>query len=158
MKALLFTLAACSAVPVAPHVLLVTDRELPEYLMGASGWDPLGFQFTDQDTGMPECEIDWWNTGKTDCQISIGLVRDPFLRARYGTNAMADQMSRTITIDSSVTDQFALLIASAHEFGHLILQSGTHTKTGIMAGISYIMSEDDYALACETIHVCETIP
>ena len=156
---LLLALLGCStSAPQAPSVFVipVNTPMLDEYLAGADAWEPLGFAPTTTDAGLPECGTDWWSTGLVDCQISIGIVRDPFLRAKQGTNAMADQMTRTITIDSSVTEKFALLDASAHEFGHLLLQTGTHTKTGIMSGETFVMNSDDYALACQTIHICVT--
>lgn len=153
---LLLALVACSARPPAPvvHVVLDANDKTPSetYLNAARGWDPLGFDFTTEATGMPECARDWFKTGDVDCEITVYIYRVPGLVESAGTAALND--NGTISIDAKL-DGDALDNAVAHEIGHTVLNTGTHTKGGIMGGVSDRMWDVDYKLACETINICE---
>lgn len=144
-------LVACSTPrPHAPYVHLVVPNggpQLPAYLEAASAWEALGFTFGFADSGRTECDVAWWSERVPACQLTIGVIRDPQLRAVYGTNAMA------FLIDAALTG-YTLLIAVAHELGHVLLYTPEHTKTGIMSGGSVALDAADRALACRTIRRC----
>lgn len=153
----LLLLVACTSRPPAPMVHLVIDHDndaTPDevYLNAARGWEPLGFDFAVEATGMPECARDWFKTGEVDCEITLYLYRVPNLVESAGTSALND--NGTISIDTKLTGD-ALDNAVAHEVGHTLLNTGTHTKGGIMGGVSDRMWDVDYKLACETINICE---
>lgn len=151
MKTLLVTLALLSgcleSLPEAPYVRLVAEESDPLYLEGARAWEPLGFKFGFEESGLDQCSLSWYLDDYSPCEITIGL-----LRATEPTRSYRDQ--RVMIIDSRIMDTFGLLRAVAHETGHIILNTSKHTSNGIMAGTSFFMSEDDYALACETIGIC----
>lgn len=149
---LLLVLLGCAAEPPAlPHVVLVDAQELDAE--GASAWAELGFRFDGEVT--PECARRWYDEPRElECTITIGFVRDPLLRERVGTNAMSNRDTRTVTLDAELVDTFELLIAGAHEVGHIVLDTPTHTAGGVMGGADWRLHDVDRELACETIGVC----
>jgi len=154
-------LTACAAdrpsAPVVRFVLEASDTTDPAiYLDAASGWNPLGFDFTTEPTGLPSCNAHWFDEGQTDCEITIYLFRVPTLIESAGTAALSDRAARTINIDSSVTG-FELSIATAHETGHIVLDTATHTAGGIMGGADDRMWPVDATLACQAIHICVSL-
>ena len=90
-----------------------------------------------------------------DCEITVSVIRDPLVRVRSGSDAYSVLDDNAVYIDPSVVDPYELAVACAHEFGHILLQTTTHTPTGIMSGFDDVLSADDRALACATIHLCE---
>lgn len=152
--------AACSSEqrPHAPYVHIVLDRDndlTPDsaYLNSAEGWCPLGFDFGTEPSGMPTCDRHWYENGATDCEITVYLFRVPQLATNAGTQALTDPDTRTISIDSSL-DGWKLAVATAHEVGHIVLDTPTHTQGGIMGGDDDRMWDVDKRLACQTIHIC----
>ena len=160
MRYVLLALALIGCVadrPLAPSVRLVAadNSELAAvYVEAARAWSPLGFDVALDDSGQVECGRHWYRDGETDCQITIGFVSDPQLRARRGTNAMTDRDARTVTIDASLTSYSALMYAVGHESGHVLLDTSEHTKGGIMGGDSWAMEQVDRDLACRVIGIC----
>ena len=155
---LLSALVACTKPTppriVMPHVRLTGTVE-PFMLDGARGWTPLGFTFSTEDTGLPVCARYWYRAGGSrHCQLEIFILRDPALIERRGTDAMANRDSRVITLDARLIDRDALRIAAAHEVGHIVIDTPTHTKGGIMGGASRYMNATDRALACTSIGIC----
>lgn len=155
---MLCTITACGATsetPEAPYVRLVV-QDAPQdhaYVQAVSAWAPLGFEVGFEDSGMVECDFTW-PSETTDCQITIGIIRDPLLREKEGTNALSDRTGRFMKIDSEVTDPFGLAIAVAHEAGHILLDTAEHTQGGIMGGADCVMHDVDKELACRTIGIC----
>ena len=151
---LVLLLAACQERPTAPCVRLVGDVASTD-IQAAAAWEPLGFDFSVDDSGLPECDQNWYQPGHDRaCQITIGIRRDATLRARRGTNAMTDRAARLITIDSSVVELIPASIAMAHEVGHVVLDTAEHTQGGIMGGASNALSQVDRDLACRAIGIC----
>lgn len=169
---ILATLAACADPPHAdnPVVVLVHDGEpRPEYLDGARAWEPLGYRFhlaSDEEVVLsggqlaPECGRQWYDRGCRDCQLTIGIVVDPLLLERLGSDAAADREARAVLLDDRLLESDTeaasryLQIAVAHEVGHIVLDTPLHTDGGIMGGASAEMREVDYQLACDTINTC----
>lgn len=154
-------LAACADRPAAPVVWIRDPGGDPtlhaEYLNAAAGWAPLGFDFTFDDPGLPACADTThraWRAGDpTDCEIVVWLFRVPNLVASDGTRALYDPAGHAINIDDSLTG-WELDKATAHEMGHAVLATGTHTNGGIMGGADDRMWDVDRALACTAIGVC----
>lgn len=153
MKAfvLVLLLVGCVERPAAPAVQLVTDRA--EDVAGVDAWAPLGFDVALEDSGLPECGYGWYDEGDTDCQLTIGVHHVPNLRERAGSNARSFRDQRLIEVDSRL-DTFGLLYALSHESGHILLDTKIHTAGGIMGGSTYVLTDVDRRLACETIHIC----
>jgi len=146
-------LAACVADrPSAPAVRLITT--LTDSVVGVSAWEPLGFDVSANDSELPECAYTWYRTKTTSCQITIGIVIDPLLREHTGTLALSYRDQRTIVLDDDIREREALLVAVAHESGHILLDTPKHTSRGIMGGTSWHMWDEDRTLACETIDIC----
>lgn len=156
MKFTLLFLTACAARPAAPVVYVQDPGGDPslhaQYIAAAEGWSPLGFDFTFDDPGLPEC-THWAAGDNPDCQIVAWLFRVDGLAGDEGTQASFDPSTRAINIDTSLTG-WRLDVATAHEFGHLVLQTGEHTQGGIMGGVDDRMWGVDRALACKSIGVC----
>ena len=150
-------LAGCAERPEAPAVHVITldgSDVLPVYVQGAAAWSPLGLDASTESSGLPECGLSWYVFGELQCEITIGIRRDPLLRESRGTNALSSRPERTITIDSDLTDPYALEIAIAHEAGHILLDTAEHTRGGIMGGASLSMADVDRELACRAIQIC----
>lgn len=155
----LAVLSSCTGRPAAPAVRLITDD--PRDVDGVSAWEPLGFDVSLEDSGLVECDLGWYvpNEGTEipesgiDCQITIGVRRVPILRERAGTNARSFRDQRLIELDPRL-DTFGLLYALSHESGHILLDTKLHTQGGIMGGSTYVLTDVDRELACETIHLC----
>lgn len=142
--------------PVAPAVHVVAPEGLlPEYLDGASGWAPLGFDVSGESSGLVECQRRWYasQSDTRDCQLTIGVVVEPGLIERTGSDAAASREFRTVFLDDSLAGE-RLLQAVAHEAGHILLDTPRHTQGGIMGGVSYTMWDVDRELACETLGIC----
>lgn len=156
---LIALLAACSTTdrPAAPYVHLELVKQTPpmaEYLAGAGVWEPLGFDFGYTDSGLPECQPNWYQPGQSaDCQITITLVRWEHLQEQYGTTALSDRHLRTMAIDTR-EEGSSLQLAISHEVGHIILNTEDHSQGGIMGGSSLTLTQTDIAFACAHIHIC----
>lgn len=152
--ALLVVLVGCadpSGPPSGPPVAIIpvdTDP-LPEYIAGPRAWEEIGF-VVGGPTDLSECPRRWYETGETDCQISITVVRG-YTRERYGSDAVSDIQTRGIFVDFRYTDPNLLLVAMAHEAGHILLDTREHTLGGIMGGATATVTPQDRELACSTI-------
>lgn len=147
-----FCCVACAADTLLPHVVLVDGQD--ELADGARAWRELGFRF--DGAGARECFRRWYDEPRElECNITIGFVRDPLLRERMGADAMSNRDTRTVTVDADVTDSFELLIAGAHEVGHIVLDTPDHTVGGVMGGADWSLHDVDRELACSTIGVCQ---
>jgi hypothetical protein len=152
-------IAACgdNLRPDAPLVQLVPwpGQEIEQaYVDGARAWEPLGFDIQLKDDGLVECARRWYATGDTDCQITIGVKRDPLLREREGTDALSNRADRYVVLDGELTDYFRVITAIAHEVGHILLDTPEHTRGGVMGGSSWVLEPVDYELACRSIGIC----
>jgi len=123
---------------------------------GASVWVRLGFRsFVEYVPHLPECPRDWYRRGATECQITIGVVRDQELLTRDGVDGMADRDRHEIIVDGRWSG-WNLTALLAHEVGHIILNTGRHLTPGAVgvmaaAGAEWQPTRADEALACETI-------
>lgn len=141
--------------PSLPEIRITAiegQEQLTEYQDGALVWSALGFSVGNSD--LPECERRWYETGNAECAITILVTRDPLLRERTGTDALSNRTDRTVAIDSELTNEYNLIVAVAHEVGHIVLDTPKHTQGGVMGGASARLERVDYELACSTIHVC----
>lgn len=130
---------------------------LAEYGDGARAWEPLGFTVEADELGAvaeDECPRRWYESGEYDCTITVGVFRDPQLLARHGTLASSDRAARSIAIDTSVVGSYDLVLAMAHETGHIVLDTPEHTQGGVMGGSSTVLEAVDYELACRAIGIC----
>jgi len=132
-----------------PSVKLVPPA--PAYVDGADAWEALGFTLVEEP--LVECNRGWYASDprQVDCTITIGVVVDPGLIERLGSDAAANRAFRTVYIDD---DNHAVVRALAHEAGHILLDTPRHTHGGVMGGASTELRDVDYALACEAIGVC----
>lgn len=160
-------LAACvDNAPLEPaplvRLVVVDDDYEPapakaEYLDGARAWEPLGFTVEIEDGTFPrgECPRRWYAERVTDCQITIGVVVTDGLVESRGTDAYSNRTDRATYIDARLVGE-NLQRAVAHEVGHILLDASNadHTRTGIMAGHTTEMSDDDRDLACRNINIC----
>lgn len=151
-------LVGCVERPEAPAVRIIGAP-----IDAVTAWEPLGFDVSLEDSGLVECTQHWYvpNEGTEipdsgiDCQITIGVRRVDLLRERAGTNARSFRDQRLIEIDSrTYDDTFGLLYALSHESGHILLDTKLHTQGGIMGGSTYVLTDVDRKLACETINIC----
>lgn len=139
---------------VAPHVALVGDVN-DDIATGARAWARLGFRIHEGEVDGAECARRWYDLRDFECVITVTVVRDPRLREEYGTNALADRLSRSIAIDARETSPTVLRIAGAHEVGHLVLDTGRHTLGGVMGGSRWRLTDVDLELACDQIGICD---
>lgn len=157
MKLTLVILAAgCAERPAAPAVrpiMLDASPMLDVYVSATEAWSPLGFDVSLNST-LSECGHSWYVFGEVDCEITIGIKRDPLLRERRGTDALTNRSMHIITIDADLVEPNALAIAMAHEAGHVLLDTAEHTQGGIMGGASSTMTAVDRELACRAISIC----
>ena len=136
-----------------PTIRIVTwpgQPQVSEYLDGALVWSPLGFGATLDEQDQPECARGWYVTGETDCVLTIGVQRVPNLRETAGTSALSNRAERSVVIDSRLSG-YDLILAMAHETGHIVLDTPSHTQGGVMGGASTRLEQVDYELACEAI-------
>ena len=166
LLAALLALSACasactSEVPALPHVRVVGaapssdprvfvqsgDEVGPAVVRGMRAWEAIGFDVSMEDFGLDECRPAWVVADGIDCQFTIGVVAEP------GTVTRSFRDLRVVYLDESMDDD-RLLTAAAHEAGHILLDTATHTRNGVMAGRWPRLSDDDLALACESIGAC----
>lgn len=142
-------------VPVAKtHVRLVVIGAAPSDAMLAScrTWgDYLGLSCGFEDSGKVECNRSWRHDRQI-CQLTLGMTFEPGLAQKIGHDAESDRDHRSSRFDSKLltAGEFRLRVAVTHELGHQILDTAEHTKTGVMAGIDVMLSDDDKALAERT--------
>lgn len=135
-----------------PSVRLVAPQgDRPEYHEGCEAWADLGFRF--REPPRVECARRWYDAdpAQADCTITIGVVIEPGLIERTGSDAAADRQARTVLLDDQNHD---VVLSLAHECGHILLDTPRHTQGGVMGGASYELRDVDYELACATIGVC----
>lgn len=157
----LLALTACTAAAPRAPVVYIHDSDgdpalRAQYLDAAAGWSPLGFEFTFDDPGLSDCYASGhaWRAGDDpNCTISVWLFRVPNLVGEGNTQALTDPATRAISIDTSLTG-WKLSIATAHELGHVVLNTAQHTQGGIMGGVDDRMWGVDRQLACNTVGVC----
>lgn len=140
----------------APHVHLVVDGAR-EDAFATHAWDPLGFTVSFEDLRLPECPRFWYAMHEVNCQITVLVLRDERLLELAHTEALSDRAQRSIRLDVKVSGD-RLKIAMAHELGHILLDTPTHTSGGIMGGSTWWMKPVDYELACASIMICVAAP
>lgn len=123
----------------------------PEYLAGAEGWSPLGFE-VEVYSELPDCVI-----YLPDCKISVEVEIAPRLIEQIGSDGMASLTYGRIYLDDDAwthgTEYLQHIVS--HEVGHIILRTSRHSKNGLLSGdTSLEMSEDDFRIACEEMRIC----
>jgi len=161
ITALALFMIGCADEPRA-HVLVVPEAEpLPAYVTGANAWSRLGYSASFEDSGELECADVRDGLAGGPCQITIVVGRRLQLRERYGADGLADRTTRSILIDARWSS-WNLIAISAHEIGHVLLDTGRHLdgQRAIMGDPSaeWDATPADYGLACETIGVCVEEP
>jgi hypothetical protein len=130
------------------QALLSSDVE------GARAWEAIGFEVVTEASGLPRCERRWYDADDRACELPITIERSALVLPMLGTQAFANRGTRHVLIDTSVTDELALLVIAAHEVGHIVLDTEQHTEGGVMGGAASTLQHVDYALACSAIGVC----
>lgn len=143
-----------SSPPPKTHVRLVVVGAAPSdsMLWSCRTWgDYLGLSCGFEDSGQVECNRSWRHDHQI-CQLTLGLVFEAGLAQKIGHDAESDRDHRTARFDAMLLTApvFRFRVAITHELGHLILDTAEHTKTGVMAGIDVMLSDDDKALASRT--------
>ncbi len=135
--------------------LVVPGEDRSEYLEGARAWESLGFNVElENEISRDECQRHWY-TGERACQLTIGIVVEPELIARTGSDAASRRDERAVFLDDAIlAKRTQLLIAVAHEIGHIVLDTREHTRGGVMGGATWTLRDADFELACRTISVC----
>ena len=148
----MLVLIGCAEAP-GPRVALSAEEPLPEYVEAAQAWEAIDFTVELGTFGdMPECSRHWYQNDETDCQITITIARIE-TRETYGTDALSNISQRAVAIDWRIVDRAELMTATAHEVGHILLDTHRHTRGGIMGGQGWKMFAPwpDKQLACMTI-------
>ena len=143
---LMLAMFGCATDALDGPVVYVVGDDVDAAIEGVSAWEPIGFYATADDPGLPECGRHAYDGGDP-CQITVAVFRDPRLLELAHTNGMSDRTHRTIWVDAAV-DAYATRYTLAHEFGHILLDTATHTHGGIMGASTYWMIDVDYELAC----------
>lgn len=161
---LMAALVACHPTPTRqtlPSVRIAAPAGMrAEYMQGARAWATLGFdvgRYAEDGTRL-ECYRHWYRVdGDRDCQLTIGIVIDDQLIQRTGSDAASSRDERRVSIHPSLLEAARsreLVIAIAHEVGHIVLDTPSHTAGGVMGARSEVLSRSDFELACKTIGVC----
>lgn len=119
---------------------------LAEYGAGVEVWSPLGFSVREE-SALVECPRRWYDDGVTNCVITIGVKRER-------TNTQASRDERYMIIDERTVGEYDLVLAVAHEAGHILGDTAEHTETGVMSGTSARLSDDDRDLMCRSVGLC----
>jgi hypothetical protein len=167
--------SACAAEVEGPAVVIrqgtsFTDVEMKYIQSGVATWRELGFHL-ETESDLPECGRYWYQDGEIDCKITIDLTMEHLESDGHEYAGLAQRDSRDIILsDHFHMEQFnynlaiELQIAAAHEFGHILLDTG-HLPDGVKGLMSapYAMgggdagtepTQADYDLACERIGIC----
>lgn len=142
-----------------PKVTLLGDVN-NDVLFASLTWASMGFRFQ-QDDGSPDCPRYWYQDGVIDCTIRIEVRMEDNLAINYKVYGMASQDKRLVWIDTLMyreQDPFNLKWLAAHEVGHILIDAGHHEEgvDGVMQpGWGYIINDNDWALACESIGRCK---
>lgn len=151
--ALAIVMSACSPAPrpsPRSHVRLIVRgaAQSDDQLAACRVWtDYLGCTCGFEDAGLPECARGW-RTRHEICQLTLGLVYDSTLVVTAKSNR--DQRTAWFRGDLPSAPVYTQRLAIEHELGHLILDTAEHTATGVMAGASVALSDDDRDLARRT--------
>lgn len=86
---------------------------------------------------------------KTGGQISAVLV-ERVAQTPKNADGVTNRLERRIQIRADLTG-FGLWVTLAHEVGHAVLDTSTHTSCGIMGGRDLIPCAEDKALACRRV-------
>jgi hypothetical protein len=97
--------------------------------------------------------VGWASIGlvrvKTGGQISAVLV-ERVAQTPKNAGGVTNRLERRIQIRADLTG-FGLWVALAHEVGHAVLDTSTHTACGIMSGQDFMPCAEDKALACRRV-------
>lgn len=152
---------ACVSPPELPHVRVVgavpsSDPRVfgpsgepvdPEVLRGVRAWEAIGFDVSSSDPGLDECPHGWVVGDELGCQFTVGVVRSP------GVSPHSLRSFRIMYIGTEAGGA-SLMVSAAHEAGHILLDTASHTPTGVMSGRWGALSDDDLELACASIGAC----
>lgn len=157
--------ASASSGPTVAITVFGDEKWSPDDLIqltdGSEVWDDMGFLYVmdpNERLGTDVCPNDWFFKHKTECKIRVGITRVPRLLEEYGVVGLSDRANGTIEVDSRFSGLYLRHIC-AHEFGHILLNTGRHLPaevTGIMqpSGSEIYPSEADWALACVSTGIC----
>jgi hypothetical protein len=138
-----------------------TEDDAEQIMLGATVWEPMGFIYYfdpegDRSTGI--CPFDWYRLVEPDCKISVGVTKKYGLAEQYGVAAWADRAEDIIEIDARYYGDY-LRHLSAHEFGHILLNTSWHLPAGVHGimgqgnGLIYPTKADE-SLACAATGIC----
>lgn len=165
---LLALVSACASANSGPTVAVTvygdegwSADDVAQMQRGAEAWDDLGFLYVldpYEALDMKICPRDWSIKDMTECKLRIGVTKVPGLAEKYGAAALSDRAAGTIEIDAKYSGLIFRHL-SAHEFGHMLLNTGNHLPAGVygimMQGSDALYpSEADWALACVSTGIC----
>lgn len=158
LLALLLTSCGACIDTQSPNVQIVGNGDHEALVDGANSWLSLGYRATLEPIGLPECADVREALAGEACQITIAVRWQLGLIETRGVNAMADRRGREVVIDMRYQSYYQVLPLAAHELGHVLLDSG-HLPEGVrgIMGVSaglWSPTDADYALACESLGVC----
>jgi hypothetical protein len=138
---------------VAPSAWSADDRA--QVARGLGVWRGLGFTTAvEVEPTLPLCPNDWYKRTPQllACSIVIALRKEPGMIATYSHYAQSDRATDVTTVDDSVHGK-KLASVIAHEAGHVLLNTSSHTTYGAMApgGDFVFLAAHDKRLACLTI-------
>lgn len=138
-----------------------SDDDAAQVMFGAEVWAPMGFTYyfdPEGDRSMGICPFDWYRNPKADCIISVGITKKYGLVEQYGAAALANRSDDIIEIDARYYGDY-LQHLSAHEFGHILLNTGWHLPAGVYGimgqgnGLIHPTKADE-SLACAATGIC----
>jgi hypothetical protein len=176
---LLFSLLlfACASANSGPTVVVVpyesdsrvepwSKKDISYIEAGAEAWTKLGFLYKTvgpsdipYEGSMQRCPRDWAEQDMTECTIPVGVTHEAFLIEDDSIVGYTDRANYIISIDSRF-HEYDLQSIAAHEFGHMLLNTGRHLDVdqyGIMLPSmnQYTYpTHFDYKLACEETSIC----
>lgn len=135
-----------------------SEDDITQIESGAETWSDLGLFYSDSEVYRNVCAYDWSFTGDTNCDIRVVVNKESGLVELYGVAALSDRAGDSIIFDSRFSGLY-LRHLSAHEFGHILLNTSMHLPgkvRGVMSQGSsmVVLSASDIALACVTTSIC----
>ena len=143
---------------IAIFVVLLSCGPLPERpLPSGRQTNRVTFELIVADPSL-EAELDkalvgWASIGlvrvKSGGQIAAVFV-ERVAKIENNAAGVTNRMTRRIQVRADLSG-FKLWVTLAHEVGHAVLDTSTHTSCGIMAGQDLIPCVEDKALACRRV-------
>lgn len=97
--------------------------------------------------------VGWASIGlvrvKSGAQIGAVLV-ERVAQTPKNADGVTNRLERRIQVRADLSG-YGLQVTLAHEVGHAVLDTGTHTTCGIMSGQGIMPCDEDKVLACRRV-------